>query len=407
MRYFSKVPVNPLFLPADMPKRILFLSFYFEPDLCAGSFRNSPLAYELARQAKSIDVEIDVITTLPNRYSTYSAQAPEFEKRDNLTINRIRIPSHKSGIKDQINSYHTYFSATHKLVKGKHYDMVYASSSRLFTAYLGYRIASQRKIPLYLDIRDIFVDTIKDVFSNPLVKKLVLPIMSFIEQKTFSYASHINLISGGFKEYFQKFNVPLITEYSNGIDPVFLNAPKQLISEIKKVRTIIYAGNIGEGQGLHRIVPQAAKAFGDSFQFRIIGDGGAKSKLMNAIDGMSNVKLLPPVSREMLIDEYNSADFLFMHLNDYDAFKKVLPSKVFELGVFPKPLIAGVNGYSRFFVEQNLPGSILVDPCNAVELVEKVRQYNIEVSLDRSVFIERYRRDSINEKMADSILKYL
>jgi glycosyltransferase involved in cell wall biosynthesis len=390
-----------------MPKRILFLSFYFEPDLCAGSFRNSPLARELARQAQSIDVEIEVITTLPNRYSTYSAQAPEFEKRDNLTINRIRIPSHQSGIKDQINSYRTYFSAAHKLVKGKHYDMVYASSSRLFTAYLGYRIASQRKIPLYLDIRDIFVDTIKDVFPNPLVKNLILPIMSFIENKTFSYASHINLISGGFRDYFQKFNVPSITEYSNGIDPVFLDATKENISKNNDIRTILYAGNIGEGQGLHRIIPDAAKALGESFQFRIIGDGGAKSKLVNAIDGLSNVKLLPPVSREMLIEEYNAADFLFMHLNDYDAFKKVLPSKVFELGVFPKPLIAGVNGYSRSFVEQNLPGSILVAPCNAVQLVEKVRHYNFEVPLDRSEFIARYRRDSINEKMAKSILAYL
>ncbi len=401
------VSVNPLFLQADMPKRILFLSFYFEPDLCAGSFRNSPLAYELARQSKSIDIEIDVITTLPNRYSTYSAQAPEFEKRDNLTINRICIPSHQSGIKDQINSYRTYFSAANKLVKGKHYDMVYASSSRLFTAFLGYRIASQRKIPLYLDIRDIFVDTIKDVFPNPLVKKIVLPFMSFIENKTFRYASHINLISGGFRNYFQKFNVPAITEFSNGIDPVFLDATKENISKNNDVRTILYAGNIGEGQGLHRIIPEAAKALGVSFQFRIIGDGGAKSKLVNAIEGLSNVKLIPPVSREMLIEEYNSADFLFMHLNDYDAFKKVLPSKVFELGVFPKPLIAGVNGYSRSFVEENLPGTILVDPCNAAELVEKVRQYNFEAPLDRSEFITKYRRDAINEKMANSILTYL
>jgi hypothetical protein len=401
------VLVNPLFLQVDMPKRILFLSFYFEPDLCAGSFRNSPLAYELARQAQSIDVEIDVISTLPNRYSTYSAQAPEFEKRDNLSINRICIPSHQSGIKDQINSYRTYFSAANKLVKGKQYDMVYASSSRLFTAFLGYRIASQRKIPLYLDIRDIFVDTIKDVFSNSLVKKIVLPFMSFIESKTFSYASHINLISGGFRKYFQKFNVPAITEFSNGIDPVFLDATKENISKNNDIRTILYAGNIGEGQGLHRIIPEAAKALGVGFLFRVIGDGGAKSKLVNAIHGLSNVKLLPPVSREMLIEEYNAADFLFMHLNDYDAFKKVLPSKVFELGVFPKPLIAGVNGYSRSFVEENLPGSILVAPCNAVQLVEKVRHYNFEEPLDRSEFIARYRRDSINEKMAKSILAYL
>jgi glycosyltransferase involved in cell wall biosynthesis len=401
------VLVNPLFLQVDMPKRILFLSFYFEPDLCAGSFRNSPLAYELARQAQSIDVEIDVISTLPNRYSTYSAQAPEFEQRDNLTINRICIPSHQSGIKDQINSYRTYFSAANKLVKSKHYDMVYASSSRLFTAYLGYRIASKRKIPLYLDIRDIFVDTIKDVFPNPLVKKIVLPFMSFIENKTFSYASHINLISGGFRKYFQKFNVPAITEFTNGIDPVFLDATKAILSKENRVRTILYAGNIGEGQGLHRIIPEAAKALGESFQFRIIGDGGAKFKLMNAIDGLSNVKLLPPVSREMLIEEYNAADFLFMHLNDYDAFKKVLPSKVFELGVFQKPLIAGVSGYSRSFVENNLPGSILIEPCNSIEFVQKVRQYNFGATLDRSIFIEKFRRDIINQKMADSILSYI
>lgn len=390
-----------------MPKRILFLSFYFEPDLCAGSFRNSPLAYELALQAKSLDAEIDVITTLPNRYSTYNAEAPEYEKRKNLTISRIRIPGHRSGIKDQINSYRVYFTAARKLIKNKNYDLVYASSSRLFTAYLGYRIASERGLPLYLDIRDIFVDTIKDVFPNPLIKNLVLPFMAFIEKRTFSYATHINLISGGFKDYFQKFKVSSVTEFSNGIDPVFLEAHKENISGSSKSRTILYAGNIGEGQGLHKIVPETAKALGDGFQFKIIGDGGAKSKLVKALEGIPNVELLAPVSREMLIREYNAADFLFMHLNDYDAFKKVLPSKVFELGVFPKPLIAGVNGYSRAFVEKNLPGSILIEPCNAKEFIEKVRNYKFESPLDRSAFIDSYKREMINQKMAASILSCL
>jgi hypothetical protein len=399
--------VNPLFQQVNMSKRILFLSFYFEPDLCAGSFRNSPLAYELARQAQELDIEIDVITTMPNRYSTYNAEAMEFEQKENLSISRILIPAHQSGIKDQVKSYYTYFSAVHKLVKGKKYDMVYASSSRLFTAYLGYRIASYRKLPLYLDIRDIFVDTIKDVFPNPLIKNLVLPFMALIEKKTFRYASHINLISGGFRDYFKKFNVPYITEFSNGIDPIFLEAPKKVSSDNLKVKTILYAGNIGEGQGLHRIIPDAAKALGVSFQFKIIGDGGAKFKLLNALEGILNVEFLPPVSREMLIEEYNAADFLFMHLNDYDAFKKVLPSKVFELGVFPKPLIAGVNGYSRQFVEENLPGSILVEPCNGKELAQKVLANKIENSIDRTEFILMFKREAINSKMAESILKYV
>lgn len=390
-----------------MRKRILFLSFYFEPDLCAGSFRNSPLAYELAAQAQVKDADIEVITTLPNRYSTYTTEALEHEVKGNMSITRVRIPSHQSGIKDQIYSFKEYFNQTKKLVRNKKYDLVYASSSRLFTAYLGYRIAKERKIPLYLDIRDIFVDTIKDVFPNPLIKSIVLPLMNYIERRTFGYASHINLISGGFKDYFTKYNSSDFTEFSNGIDPVFLNAEKSDRRTGNLQKIILYAGNIGEGQGLHRIVPQAVKILGSEFRFRIIGDGGAKAKLINALENIPNVEILPPVERNALINEYNNADFLFMHLNDYDAFKKVLPSKVFELGVFPKPLIAGVNGFSRSFVESNLPGSILVDSCNGNELAEKILSYQGSESPDRTEFINKYKREVINREMAKSILKFL
>ena len=35
--------------------KILFLTFYFEPDLCAGSFRNTPLFRELLRQMNEKD----------------------------------------------------------------------------------------------------------------------------------------------------------------------------------------------------------------------------------------------------------------------------------------------------------------------------------------------------------------
>lgn len=390
-----------------MSKRILFLSFYFEPDLCAGSFRNSPLAYELGIQGKSIDVEIDVITTLPNRYSSYSANAPENEIKENISITRIHIPTHRSGIRDQINSFTTYFNKTKRLVKSKNYDMVYASSSRLFTAYLGYSIAKERRIPLYLDIRDIFVDTIKDVFPNPIVKAGIIPLMSFIESRTFSYASHINLISGGFREYFNRFKSPHFTEFSNGIDPVFLDAVKSPPNQNCKIKSIVYAGNIGEGQGLHRIIPEAARQLGPNFKFRIIGDGGAKDKLIRAVVGIPNIELLAPVDRDALIDEYNQADFLFMHLNDLDAFKKVLPSKVFELGVFPKPLIAGVAGYARWFVEKNLPGSILISPCNVEELVQKLHEFQPETAIDRAKFINLFKRDIINLNMSESILSYL
>ena len=80
-----------------MTRRILYLSFYFEPDLCAGSFRNSPLVHELANQAKASNTQIELLTTLPNRYKSFEMGAKEVEEIDNLTIRRAQIPKHKSG----------------------------------------------------------------------------------------------------------------------------------------------------------------------------------------------------------------------------------------------------------------------------------------------------------------------
>jgi UDP-N-acetylglucosamine:LPS N-acetylglucosamine transferase len=162
------------------------------------------LALELANQANSRNTIIDVYTTLPNRYSTFDLHAPAYEEFNNLRIHRIALPPHKSGMIDQVFSFLKFYREVTRLNKGKKADLVFASSSRLFTAFLGYKIAKKAKIPLYLDIRDIFVDTMNDVIQSKFVKFFLLPVLKQIEYKTFNYAKHINLISGGFNEYFEK-----------------------------------------------------------------------------------------------------------------------------------------------------------------------------------------------------------
>ena len=74
------------------------------------------------------------------------------------------------------------------------------------------------------------------------------------------------------------------------------------------------------------------------------------------------MELLNPVSRKELLEYYNQSTFLFLHLNDLDAFKKVLPSKLFEYGAFDKPIIAGVGGYAAQFIRDNLLNYILFKP---------------------------------------------
>ena len=391
-------------------KRIVYLTFYYEPDLCAGSFRNTPLAIELAKQALEKDIIVDVYTTLPNRYSSFEQSAPEFEEIGNLRIHRISLPPHKSGMLDQVLSFKKFYAEVLSLNKNKRADLVFASSSRLFTAYLGYTIAKKSNAPLYLDIRDIFVDTMSDVFKSKILKLGILPLLKLIEKRTFNYAKHINLISGGFKSYFSKFSNTEFTFFTNGIDEEFLESIPT-VEKSEKVghrKTIVYAGNIGEGQGLHKVIPQAAKELGSEFEFIIIGDGGTKKLLQDEIENLSisNVVLENPVNRKELQGIYSDADYLFIHLNDYPAFRKVLPSKIFELATFGKPIIAGVSGFAAEFIKNEVSDSFVFEPCNSKQLVDFLKSDMLSNKIVRKEFKLKYRRSNINNLMAKSILSY-
>ncbi len=385
--------------------KILHLTFYFEPDLCAGSFRNTPLFKELKSQIGNNDF-VHVVTTQPNRYSTYKTKAEVVESGKNYKIDRIKIPTHKSGLFDQAISFCVFFYNVIKLVRKEKYDIVLASSSRLFTAFLGRLIAKKNNAYLYLDIRDIFVDTLSDIFSKKRIIQIpAVALLKLVESYTFANANHINLVSGGFKAYFSKYTKPSFSFYTNGIDEEFLNINTTKSREKSDVFTITYAGNIGSGQGLEKVIPQAAKLLGNNYHFRIIGDGGTKNLLIQNIASMNltNVEIINPVSRAELIDYYLNSDFLFLHLNDLDAFKKVLPSKIFEYGAFNKPIIAGVSGFASEFIRDNLQNYILFEPTDVNDMVNQIKAFKI-TDMDRTDFIEKFARKSIIKKMANSIL---
>ena len=382
------------------------LTFYFEPDLCAGSFRNTPLFKELLSHLKEDDF-IHVITTQPNRYKSFKSKAEAVENGSNYQINRIKIPDHNSGLFDQARSFLVFYKEAFKLARKNKYDLVYASSSRLFTAFLGRRISSNQKLPLYLDIRDIFVDTMKDVFKHrKYIQIPAVAILKLIEKYTFSKTNHINLVSEGFREYFNRYPKPSYTYFTNGIDDEFLEIQHSNSSINKSgIKIITYAGNIGSGQGLEKIIPQAAKLLGDRYLFKIIGDGGTKDLLKDKVEelDLKNVEILNPVSRDQLIIHYLEADFLFLHLNDLNAFKKVLPSKIFEYAIFNKPIIAGVSGYANKFIRDNLNNYILFNPTDVNDLVGQLEAFQYSET-DSSIFIEKFARKNIMKEMAINIL---
>jgi glycosyltransferase involved in cell wall biosynthesis len=323
-----------------------------------------------------------------------------------LQIRRFPLPPHQSGMRDQARAFGAYARAVLSQVRDRRYDAVLATSSRLMTAALGALIARRKRLPLYLDIRDIFVDTMGDVLPPSVGRFAVIP-LGLLERWTMRAAVRINLVSAGFRDYFTRRypGVPL-SFFTNGIDDEFIGLDQAAAPARPPERRVevLYAGNIGEGQGLHLIIPALAERLPD-WRFRIIGDGGRARQLRGEIQErrLANVSLEPPVKRRELAEASVQADILFLHLNDYPAFAKVLPSKIFEYGALGKPVWAGVGGFAAEFIRSELSNAAVFPPCDATAAIAALASLELKTT-PRPDFVRRYARRHVTERLAADIL---
>ncbi len=390
-----------------MRKRLLLLTFFYPPDLSAGSFRAQALIDSL-RDVAASGLDIDVLTTQPNRYHTHVAGALAAEELDCLRIRRISLPQHKGGFSDQAKAFACFAFQAARLASGSRYDIVVATSSRLMTAVLGAWIAYRQGARLYLDIRDIFVENLGELFSSP-VSKILMMGFGALERWAVRRADKVNLVTAGFLQYFQaRYPGRQFSQFTNGVDEDFVEFPVCGCHDHTKQPPlqILYAGNVGDGQGLHRIVPELARRLGEEVQFRVVGAGSRLEVLREAItaSGLGNVQLVEPVTREQLLGLYHQADVLFLHLNDFKAFRRVLPSKIFEYAATGKPVWAGVAGYAADFIHTEIANAAVFAPCDTDGAVAALRRLKL-VQTPRPEFVARFARSRIMRAMAADVLE--
>lgn len=386
-----------------MTVRILLLSFHYPPDLA--SFRIQALVEALLAQSTH-NVQIDVVTTHPCRYPSHYQPGDYDPPVPGLSITRIAVPKHRNGLLGQACGFCVYAFGVRKAVKNKEYDVILGSSSRLMTAALAGAIAHWSKTPLYLDIRDIFVDVLPELFPG-IVGKLLASTFTRIERLTVNQASRVNLISPGFLSYFmERYPNKSFSTFTHGVDELFLEPlPPTARFPHKGRLKIVYAGNIGTGQGLEKIIPQLAEKLAERANFYIIGHGGTLKKLRNVLERrqITNVELIAPTPRTELLHYYRQADVLFLHLNTFKAFFKVIPSKLFEYAATGKPILAGLEGYAKHFTVTHIPNASVFTPADLDSAVAALTRLHLGTT-DRSAFVRDYARTSIQHRMALDIL---
>jgi hypothetical protein len=109
------------------------------------------------------------------------------------------------------------------------------------------------------------------------------------------------------------------------------------------------------------------------------------------------------MTRRELVGAYRNADVLFLHLNDYDAFRKVLPSKIFEYAALGKPLWAGVAGYAADFVRQEIPNAAVFAPCDVAGALRSFDSLSHRV-MPRTEFVAKFGREEITRQLAADVL---
>lgn len=381
--------------------RVLLLSFYFEPDIGPGAFRSTAWALAMNLQLRPGD-SLEVFTTRPNRYASFAPPSPTLQQDGAMVVHRFDLPAHRSGFIDQSRAFIWYAVQVWRHSRGKHYDLVCATSSRLMTAVLASWMARRYRARLFLDIRDLFVDAIGDLL--PWWTRPLRPVFSALERFAFSRAQHINLVSAGFFPYVkQRYPEADLSVITNGIDDEFLDwKPTTTRQKAQRRVQVLYAGNIGDGQRLHVVLPELARRLSSTHEFHVVGDGGARHRLIESTSHLENVRWAPPVSRLALLDLYREADVLFLHLADVPAFRKVLPSKLFEYLSTGKPILAGLAGHAAEFL-CGMEGVTVVPPCDVEAAAAALASIDCRIH-DRASFVASNARSRQMEQLAREAL---
>tara|TARA_X000001036_G_scaffold435589_1_gene477081 strand:- start:665 stop:1795 length:1131 start_codon:yes stop_codon:yes gene_type:complete len=351
-----------------------------------------------------------VCTTFPQRYG-HMKDVPKVEIVGKSRIHRFYTPEHNNSFILQFFSYLIFGVSTvfFTLRNKNKFDVVFATSSRLGTGVLGYIVSKILKKKLALDIRDIFSDSLESLdFCKTILGKFFVKLVKKIETIICERSLWINFVSPGFLRYAHMSPAGKhICLFSNGIDDIFLQNKFENPGAFNNPMVITYAGNIGYGQGLEKTVIPIAEYFKEEVVFKLVGDGSSVKLIKKLIKKKSikNIQIFKPVKRNKLLEIYNKSDVLFLQLNKVKAFEHVLPSKIFDYGSFHKPILAGVSGTAKNFLQKNFKNIYIYPPDNFVQAIQNIKKIKEDekIEIDNSSFIDNYARKNIMKKMVESI----
>lgn len=366
---------------------ILFLSDNFPPEGNAPATR----LYEHAIHWVKAGHKVTVITCAPNfpEGKLFEGYKNSWYQRDTLNgIDVVRVKTYiapNNGFTRRILDYMSFMvMSVCAGVFQKKPDLVVATSPQFFSAVAGWALSGLKRVPFVFELRDLWPESAFAV--GAVNKNFLYRRVEGIELFLYRKAAKIISVTHSFKDSLIERGIVAdkIAVVTNGVDltkyqPTEEKDPQLALEHGLNGKFVLgYLGTHGLAHALDCVL-DCAVLLKDrkNICFLLVGAGAEREKLVARVEQecMSNVVMLPRQPKENLSRFWSLCDVSLIPLKDSFAFKKVIPSKLFEsMGVGVPVLMSLPEGESTKIVRQ-LNVGITVPPENPQEMAKAITKF--------------------------------
>ncbi|GHG27601.1 glycosyltransferase WbuB [Deinococcus indicus] len=280
--------------------------------------------------------------------------------------------------------------------------LIYPSMPSVIIGYIYSKMNNVRSIIHVQDLQAAAADSLKMVkvrFLSGMLKKIESIILSKSDQVTTitpKMAENIEKITNNSKK------VLIVHNWADIENIVPCKKPVSAfgLNNLDEQFNIMYAGSMGEKQGLHIILEVAKILQREPVKFIISGDGPYKNALIRGVieQNLSNVAFLPRQDASELSKLLSIAD-VHLIIQRKDATDLVMPSKLTNIAAAGRTVIATAtpdSGLGNTVVKNAL--GIISTPENPEDLAEKI--IGLISDIDRMSYYSKKSREYAEQNLS-------
>lgn len=373
--------------------RILFFSHYFPPEGNAPASRT----FDHCTRWAAAGHEVTVVTCAPNHprgrlYPGYRNRPRQVEYMEGVRVVRVAtyLAANEGAWRRTANYLSYLVAAVPAGLLEPRPDVVIATSPQFFCGWAGVLASRLRRRPFLLEVRDLWPESIAAV--DAMRSRTALRLLERLERGMYRAARHIVTVGDGYRARLIERGVEphRISVVMNGVDRTRFfprEADRDLAGRLGVAGRFVvtYCGTIGMAHGLE-VVLRAGRLLIERDRrdvvFLLVGDGARRRELRDAAarSGLDNVIFAGRLDTGMIPEVLSLSDACLVHLRSSPTFTSVMPSKIFEAAAMARPVILGVDGFARTFVE-NAGCGVYVEPEDERGLVEAILRLAADAAL--------------------------